>query len=765
MIPGEVVPLHRLFDRRDIRALLREFAGLLPGVELAVFGADGRLFTSTPGWPEEQVQLPVDGAESYSIEIAESRIAVLAVWNAALDEAPVQQGVALLRAMLLRLATEAVEKRALARETLERYREITLLYNIGETVISCLDAQALPELIMQESCSVIRVDAGAVFLVDAESGELKLRAGYQLNTENELTLQLARNVSERMVLSGHSYVDNEFQLAHEMSWVRALLGVPLKARDRVLGMIVLLRSADKGMFTAGDEKLLNALAMQTAIALENARLYGLVGRALERREDQLSTVAEISRELNETLNLERILDLVVRRCMEATGARAGAIALLEESQVSAPSGSKLQIVSPYGFKGDLPRHLRQLVEMVIQTRQTAVRAESHLLVPIQLEGQSLGAIMLTDSPRRFWAEDEVFIGQLAEHAATAIRNARLYERAEQERSRLAATVAGTREAIIVVDEQQRLVLANPAAQVFFRAATVDLVNRRLEEIASGSGLISLLKRAVVEGQVRTGEVSGPGETTFYGGASPLPGIGWVIVLQDISYLKQLDALRSEFVAAASHDLKNPISIIMGYTTLISASGGLNEVQRQSLDAIVKAAQSMTSLINDLLDIVKIEAGFLGQMVPCQPAGIVKDVVSQLRHQARAKRVNLSDKVARNLPQVLGNPHRLEQVVANLVSNAIKYTPEGGRINVLARQDDGEVVIAVEDTGIGIPTEEIPRLFERFYRARAARDSGVEGTGLGLYICKSIVEKHGGRIWAESGKGQGSTFFVTLPVMR
>lgn len=776
--------LYRLLKRRETAALLEAFRALAPEVELALFGADGCPYISVGEWSPDALQEAGSRVPGSSDQEAGTRIddrlflypllagpylagALVARSPEQIDPLRLRSGqarwehaVRCLHRSLATLVAQSMEKRAIARETLERYRELNLLYNTSETIISCLDAQILPELVMQEGSRTIRSDAGALFLVNPESGELELRASHNLALDST-PARLAREGAHRAIVVGQACIENDLPATAETAWVRALLSVPLKTRDQVLGTIVLLRGGRQGIFTAGEKKLLNALATQTAIALENARLYALIDQALERREDQLSTVEEIARELNATLNLERVLDLVVRRSLEATGAERGVIALIEDD-------STLQIVSQHGFEGGLPPQLQasvfQLAGRAIETGQAAVAPDVPLVVPILLEERPLGAILLANSPRGFGPENEAFISHLAAHAATAIHNARLYEKADQERSKLATILTGTSEAIVVTDEQQRVLLLNPAAQVFFSVPPSQVVGQALEEAVAGSGLVALLRKAIAQGHALTGEVVSPVDTTFYAGVSPVPGVGWVIVMQNISYLKELDELRSEFLATASHDLKSPIGLIMGYAGMVAEFGELNETQRDCLDEIVKASQSMTRLINDLLDVVRIEAGFVGEMERCDLGMIVREGVSQLRHQARAKLITMRERIPRSLPSVQGNPHRLAQVVANLLSNAIKYTPTGGRINVTARAQRGEVTVTVEDNGIGIAPEHMVHVFERFYRVPGASQVGAEGTGLGLSICKSIVEKHGGRIWGESEEGRGSAFRFALPAV-
>ncbi len=233
-------------------------------------------------------------------------------------------------------------------------------------------------------------------------------------------------------------------------------------------------------------------------------------------------------------------------------------------------------------------------------------------------------------------------------------------------------------------------------------------------------------------------------------------------------LKELDRLKSQFVFDASHELKSPLTSIKGYGDLLvrGAVGTLSEDQRQFLQIISGNTDRLIALINDLLDVARIEAGRGAQ--PFQPVdlnAVVSQVVGAQQPQARAAGLTLISENGAHLPPVLGNHNQLVQVVTNLVTNALHYTPAGKvwvRTGLDARR--GQVYLEVQDTGMGIPEEELPRIFERFYRSARVRESGIQGTGLGLAIVREIVNLHGGEIEVDSIVGKGSTFRVRLPVV-
>ena len=177
---------------------------------------------------------------------------------------------------------------------------------------------------------------------------------------------------------------------------------------------------------------------------------------------------------------------------------------------------------------------------------------------------------------------------------------------------------------------------------------------------------------------------------------------------------------------------------------------------------MKGVENITELIQDLLDLGKIEAGVGMEMDACRMDAIINKVVEDLRSQAEAKRQRLDVELPPQLSPVLGNELRLGQVVANLVGNAIKYTPNGGLISVRANNSNGQIVVSVQDTGFGIPLADQPYIFDKFYRVQSEETEGISGTGLGLAIVKSVVERHNGRVWVKSEPGVGSTFTFILP---
>ncbi len=240
-------------------------------------------------------------------------------------------------------------------------------------------------------------------------------------------------------------------------------------------------------------------------------------------------------------------------------------------------------------------------------------------------------------------------------------------------------------------------------------------------------------------------------------------VGRVCVLRDVTHFKELDALKSEFVSTVSHDLRSPLTLVRGYATMLRMSSELNEEQKGYITKIVVGVESMTRLVNNLLDLGRIEAGIGLQIDKVQAMEVAEAVIGALQLQAKQKNISLGvepqEKTARLIE---ADRALLQQALFNLVENALKYTPKGGQVRISLKERQQGLLFVVQDNGIGIAPLDQPRLFEKFYRGRQREARAQRGSGLGLAIVRSIAERHGGKAWLESQLGQGSTFFLLIP---
>ncbi|HZU00682.1 MAG TPA: ATP-binding protein, partial [Ktedonobacteraceae bacterium] len=245
----------------------------------------------------------------------------------------------------------------------------------------------------------------------------------------------------------------------------------------------------------------------------------------------------------------------------------------------------------------------------------------------------------------------------------------------------------------------------------------------------------------------------------------------IVVHQDVTALKEAERLKDEFIGIAAHELRSPLAVLKGFAQMLlvqTARGkgpALADWQMEALQNIDQATLRMIELTEDLLDVTRLQAGRL--TLHCEPTDLValsQRVVTRLQLTTERHTITLSTPVEHLV--VFVDPRRMEQVLSNMIGNAIKYSPEGGAIEVTIREQtfDKSALLTVKDQGIGIPLHQQPRIFGRFVRADNVRAYGIGGTGLGLYLCRELIEQQGGRVWFESVEEQGSTFFIWLPVV-
>lgn len=331
---------------------------------------------------------------------------------------------------------------------------------------------------------------------------------------------------------------------------------------------------------------------------------------------------------------------------------------------------------------------------------------------------------------------------------------------EAELGRFEKIFENVQDGIIIMDEAGNIQLVNKVIVDVFQLKNYDWKGQPVQDVLTHPDINALLKR-VQTVPLKYHEVNFDDGRFFNAQYTFIAGIGAVITMQDISYLKRLDQVKSEFVHTVSHDLRSPLTSVLGYAELIRRIGPLSDQQDQFLGRIRSSVESITALVNDLLDLSRLEAGFDMRREMVRLDNILAYALDTLESQFTLKNIKLNLDVASELPELRANPIRLRQLLDNLIGNAIKYTPEGGEIQVVLQVEDHQIILMVADTGPGIPQEEQARIFEKFYRASNV-PGGVEGSGLGLAIVKSIVASHQGRIWVESSIDNGAKFFVVLP---
>lgn len=334
---------------------------------------------------------------------------------------------------------------------------------------------------------------------------------------------------------------------------------------------------------------------------------------------------------------------------------------------------------------------------------------------------------------------------------------------EAERMRLETVFNSIHDSVMILDKENNIILANPAMCRAFGLDEKTYMGRSAVEIIENPDLLVMLTSPGENDPLSHHEISFPDGKVGSAQMTPIPDIGYAVTMQDVTYLKEVDRVRNEVVHTVSHDLRSPLTSVIGYTELIARTGSLNDSQQEFLKRIQESVEHITTLINDLLDLGSIEAGLDTRREWVQLDVLLLYSMDMLQGQIKSKQIKVQTDIAESLPALQANPIRLRQVLDNVVGNAIKYSNKKGEVEVSIKAEGDQVILQVTDNGPGIPAQDQAHIFDKFYRGRNMDKQ--QGSGLGLAIVKSIVDAHQGRIWVESTEGRGSSFFIVLPVKK
>jgi two-component system phosphate regulon sensor histidine kinase PhoR len=348
------------------------------------------------------------------------------------------------------------------------------------------------------------------------------------------------------------------------------------------------------------------------------------------------------------------------------------------------------------------------------------------------------------------------------------------EEISKEKDYLQTILRGMVEGVLVVDGRGRILTVNDALRILLSIPS-EVTDRMPLELIRNAELEDAIRKVILDGESTAFELSLPssGGKTFevnVVGILPSPEEaskemrGAIAVFHDITRLKELEKIRQDFVANVSHELRTPLTTIKGYAETLLDGALKEDVALQFVSVIKRHTDRLTKIVEDLLTLSTIESKeFHLKKERLSISELIRDAVDFVKEAADKKKISISEKETTSSLMVEADRNYLEQVLVNLLDNAIKYGREGGEIEIsTAEKDQKEIEISVRDNGMGIPREDLPRVFERFYRVDKGRSQALGGTGLGLSIVKHIVQAHAGRVWAESQLGEGSTFYFTLP---
>ncbi|ATW23868.1 two-component system histidine kinase PnpS [Candidatus Formimonas warabiya] len=339
----------------------------------------------------------------------------------------------------------------------------------------------------------------------------------------------------------------------------------------------------------------------------------------------------------------------------------------------------------------------------------------------------------------------------------------------QEKSRLENILHTMVSGVVVLDNHGLVRIVNPAAEEMFGISAVTSEGKHNLEVIRHFGLNNQIEKCLISEKIIEYEFSlrFPEERVIQCYIAPVYRdkkiSGITLVFHDITKLRKLEQMRADFVANASHELRTPLTVIKGYVeTLLNGALDDRQVSEKFVTVIDEEADRLKRLVDELLTLSQLESNRQEAEEPVLVLGIITLVAEEMRQRFQEKQIALELNLPGVVPQVKANPDRVKQILVNLLDNALKYTPYGGRVTVGAEEEENFVRICVQDTGMGIPSEDLPRIFERFYRVDKARSRQMGGFGLGLSIVKHMVENMGGSIRVESTLNEGSTFWFTLP---
>jgi signal transduction histidine kinase len=580
----------------------------------------------------------------------------------------------------LDLLRRAIEDPSLARQAGEALSEIesrlmrsdehqrlAALYQVSRALGSSLNLEQVLRDTMDAVIQLTGAERGFLMLQDEATDQLELQAARNFQRENldREDMQVSRSIIQEVLrtnqgaLTTNAQTDERYLNRESIQHyaLRSILCQPLLARGQAIGVIYVDNRIKSGAFNEGDRELLEAFAAQAAVALENARLYTQIDTQLAARVAELEIFERIDRELNTSLDFERVLELTLEWALRSTESDLGWIGLVEED------GHSLAIAAGEDKGASLALDQPGLEAVLREGRATQTEwdedpAPHVLLVPARREGATLALIGLQRKESPHAHEALSFMLRLAEHAAVAIENTRLY-------------------------------------------------------------------RAV----------------------------------------RQADESKSQFISIVSHELKIPMTSIRGYADLIrqGAAGDVAPQQIKFLNTIIDNVDRMADLVSDLSDISRIDTGRLRIQLEALPLSeLVRNTTAGMRPQFDARHQHVHLDLEQGLPMVLADYNRLMQILSNLLSNANKYTPDGGRVTVSAIKRGEGVRLSVQDTGIGLSEADQKRLFTQFFRSEEPEVREQAGWGLGLYVTRRLIEMMGGTIGMESELGAGSTFWIDLP---
>jgi len=677
-------------------------------------------------------------------------------------------------------------------ELSDQSKRLQFLYELNRALSKSLDVEEVLQtsLARIEKILTVPVSAMTVHLLEREG------QGIRLIASRGLPPGMQRRYSEPHAALEQSRMDailhKKAVLIHDVSkqkdlqklvgkYAKSLYSFPLVSKENVLGVLTVASPA-KNAIGKPEEDLLMNVAGSVAVAFENARLY----KESQEYARELGDLNAVVTEVASLPTFKERLSHLVAAAADLLAQDFCLLALLNEAQ-------EFEVRADYGrhdipeetkltFRPDVARKLRQgevqaFPDLDLQNEVVHWMPKGSLiLAPLHMKERVFGLLVLGKHDPAVYTFGQIdFVRLIANHLSVVVENARLYNDVVLEKNKLERIVHEMGDGVITLDADGHITTFNEAAERLTGMRADDCLGMACEEIfQEGKGTLGFClpkSLAPVEGDFKQDGtyVLPNGEertlSTIYTYVKSQDGkpLGWVVLLRDITAEKLQEQVKNDFLSVVSHDLRTPLTAIKGYaTTLLRYQNRLDDARRhESLRAINSEMDRFARLLDNLLDLSRVQAGKLNIYPMTMDVSEIARRVSEV-FKVSATKHEFSIEFPSTFPKAYADPDQVEQVLNNLVSNAIKYSPTGGKIEIQGTVRDGEIVTSVIDQGMGIPKEELEKIFERFHRVDSKAARKVSGTGLGLYISKNLIEAQGGKIWVESELGKGSKFSFSLP---
>jgi PAS domain S-box-containing protein len=725
-----------------------------------------------------------------------------------------QLGLFLERMRVEREREQLLESERAARETAERAAQMLVkLDGVSQAALRhVLSGDILDEMLRQMT-RVVDSDTSAILLLDEEGRYLTVRAarGFDREIESAVPIPFGQGMAGRVASSGKPVVIRELAEVELASphlrerGIRSLVAIPITIGDQVIG-VAHAGSVEPARFGEEDVLLLRLMADRIALAITQAHVYDderLARHEVELAHRRLSFLAEASTLLATSLDYESTLRAVARLAvphladwcvvdvaLEGNELERIAAAHIDQDRVALVQQLEPRWpqqpddpVGPYAvLRNGTPELWPQIGDHLLASmardeehrevlRDLGVR--SYMCVPMWGRDRVLGALTFVTgrSERTYTEADLALAEELARRAAVAVENALLYRQVE-ERARAARVLDAIGDGVFLVDSPGVVGLWNPAAEAITGLAAEQVVGRTAAEAIPGweaivprVPVVSEVDRAVARAETVPLEIGGRELWLSISGVGFADGT--VYAFRDLTQDRVLDELKADFVSTVSHELRTPLAAVYGAAmTLRRRDFAADEEQRDRLlSVIVQEAERLATIVNDILWASRLDAESMRFSIQNCDAKALTQSVIDAANVNRPPDIEIGLRAPEGLPLVAGDPDKFRQVLTNLVDNAVKYSPDGGRIEIELTSSSAHLQVAVHDEGLGVPATEQRRIFEKFYRLDPNLTRGVGGTGLGLYICRELVHRMNGRLWIVSPRddGKGSTFAFELPV--